>query len=153
MPFELNTNTNYQVLIQRDLTYSRPVSVSLAPAQPAAFLSNGRAIAVDNGVFVTPSSAATAGDVLVVYGTGLGLVDQTVVDGAASPSAPVAHTKNQLTATLGGVAAQIQFAGLAPGFVGLYQVNLTVPQGVTGPGCRFLIMSSRTGPPAPLSIR
>jgi len=36
-----------------------------------------------------------------------------------------------VTATIGGVNAPVSFAGLAPGFVGLYQINITVPAGVS----------------------
>ena len=35
-----------------------------------------------------------------------------------------------MTATVGGKAAAVQFAGLAPNFVGLYQVNVQIPEGV-----------------------
>ena len=49
------------------------------------------------------------------------------------------------TATVGGVAAFVGFAGLAPGFIGLYQVNVQVPQGVAaGDACRLCF---RPGPP------
>ena len=37
---------------------------------------------------------------------------------------------NPVTLTIGGVNAQVQFAGLAPFFTGLYQVNAVVPNGV-----------------------
>jgi uncharacterized protein (TIGR03437 family) len=34
--------------------------------------------------------------------------------------------------TLGGVPVTVEYAGLAPGIVGLYQFNLLMPEGVTG---------------------
>jgi uncharacterized protein (TIGR03437 family) len=37
-----------------------------------------------------------------------------------------------VTATIGGLSAALQFAGLAPGFAGLYQVNVQVPQLASG---------------------
>ena len=39
VPFGLNTNTAYSVLIQRDLAISSPFAVNIADAQPGAFLS------------------------------------------------------------------------------------------------------------------
>ena len=45
-----------------------------------------------------------------------------------------------VTATIGGVNASVSFAGLAPGFVGLYQVNAVVPEGVVaGPAVPVVI--------------
>jgi uncharacterized protein (TIGR03437 family) len=52
------------------------------------------------------------------------------VDGAAAPLATLSDTVNPVSVTIGGQAAEVLFAGLAPGFAGLYQVNVIVPTGV-----------------------
>ena len=46
------------------------------------------------------------------------------------------------TATVGGVAAFVSFAGLAPGFIGLYQVNVQVPQGVAAGNSVPVVLST-----------
>jgi uncharacterized protein (TIGR03437 family) len=46
VPLELNLNTTHQLLARRGSTYSRPVSVSVAPAQPATFLAGGRPVVI-----------------------------------------------------------------------------------------------------------
>jgi uncharacterized protein (TIGR03437 family) len=51
-------------------------------------------------------------------------------DGSATPSSPLSNTTNPVNVTIGGKPGQVYFAGFAPGFAGLYQVNVTVPQGV-----------------------
>lgn len=67
----------------------------------------------------------------MIYATGLGLVDAvlngTLNDGAPAPSNPVANTLTKPTVTIGGVAGQVLFSGLAPGLVGLNQINVNVP--------------------------
>ena len=77
----------------------------------------------------------------MIYATGLGPVDQTVGLGAPAPANPPANiTDLPIRVTIGGQSATVQFAGLAPGFVGLYQVNVQVPQGVPpGPAVPVVI--------------
>jgi uncharacterized protein (TIGR03437 family) len=53
-----------------------------------------------------------------------------------------------VTLTIGGVNASIAFAGLTPGLTGLYQVNATVPPGIT-PGNQVPVVLSVDGAPGP----
>lgn len=75
---------------------------------------------------------ARSGDVLEMYANGLGpLAGGNPPTGTASPSNPPLLTAVQPTVTINGINAPVQFSGLAPGFVGLYQVNVQVPNGLT----------------------
>ena len=42
----------------------------------------------------------------------------------------LARTTVEPLVTIGGVPAQVTFSGLAPGFAGLYQVTVRMPEGV-----------------------
>jgi uncharacterized protein (TIGR03437 family) len=144
IPFDVTPNTSQQVLVTRDTTISVPISVDVAPAQPAVFL-NPQANAANQGsIFAVrttssgqtsflagSSTPATAGDALVIYCAGLGGVDKTIAPGAASPSSPPAKTNDTPQVTIGGKTAPVAFSGLTPGLVGVYQINALVPSGVT----------------------
>lgn len=160
VPFGLNANTTHQILVQRGLTYSQPIPIDVGPAQPAPFLIGAKyAIVVAyrgvDSFLVTSQQPATAGDVLVIYCAGLGATDPAVVDGAASPSLPLAQTKAPVTATIGGQGAPVLFAGLTPGLVGLYQVNAQVPAGTpTGDTVPLILaVAGQTGPSSALPVR
>jgi uncharacterized protein (TIGR03437 family) len=95
-------------------------SVTILPAGPEVFLiaPNQSAVVNQDGQLNTPSNPARRGQVIVVYGTGLGAV----------------HSKGDLmvadipvTALIEGQEIPVAFAGLTPGFVGLYQMNLNIP--------------------------
>jgi uncharacterized protein (TIGR03437 family) len=75
-------------------------------------------------------TARQTGRTLEIYTTGLGEVSPPVVAGAAAPGSPLARVAAEVVVTIDGVAAPVTFAGLAPGFAGLYQVNVTLPAGV-----------------------
>jgi uncharacterized protein (TIGR03437 family) len=81
---------------------------------------------------VTSESPAVDGEVVLIYATGLGPVSNTPVDGTPAPDAPLAVTKNPPTVAIDGQAASVLWSGLAPGFVGLYQINVRVPMGLHG---------------------
>jgi uncharacterized protein (TIGR03437 family) len=156
VPFGLNMNTTYSLLIQRDLTLSSPVPINVAGAQPGAFQSSGSAIVQDYrgtapAFLVTPSAPAQAGDTLVIYCAGLGVTNPPVGDGVASPSIPPAQTQSPVTVSIGGQNANVSFAGLTPTLVGLYQVNVTMPAGVT-PGNAVPVMLTVAGQTGPAAI-
>jgi len=66
---------------------------------------------------------------LIGFLTGLGPVTPPVAPGAPAPGAePLARTNVTPVVTIGGQTAQVLFSGLAPGFIGLYQINFQVPQ-------------------------
>jgi len=106
----------------------------MQPTAPGIFLLNGTQTAALNqdGTVNGPTQPAFVGSVIQVYATGLGAVDNPVVEGAAAPASPLSQTLATVQASIGGQTAQVQFAGLAPGFAGLYQVNIVVPQLATG---------------------
>jgi uncharacterized protein (TIGR03437 family) len=83
---------------------------------------------------VDASNPATAGTTtILIYCTGLGAVsaNQPATGAPASlDSTKLASTTTVPTVTIGGVNASVSFSGLAPGYVGLYQVNALVPAGV-----------------------
>jgi uncharacterized protein (TIGR03437 family) len=84
-----------------------------------------------DGKLVNDKNPAKIGETVLVFLTGLGAVNPTIADGAAGPSDTLSQATAKITATIGGTAATVSYAGLAPQLAGLYQINLTIPTGVT----------------------
>jgi uncharacterized protein (TIGR03437 family) len=130
VPFDLETNTRHQLVVVRSNTYSQPIPIDVADSQPAIFT----IYAVRSGADpfpVTPASPAQAGDGLIVYSAGLGIVNPTVNAGDASPS-PAASTVQAVQMNIGGTDLNVDSATLVPGMVGIYQVKSTIPSGLPG---------------------
>jgi uncharacterized protein (TIGR03437 family) len=74
------------------------------------------------------SRPVNRGEYVSIYCTGLGQVTNAPADGSPAQVNPQSNTMQVPTVVIGGVVAPaVQFSGLAPGFTGLYQVNVQVP--------------------------
>jgi uncharacterized protein (TIGR03437 family) len=93
------------------------------------------------GALVTTANPAQAGETVIVYATGVGPVDQAQTTGEAALADPLARTKQTPQVTVAGRDAFVFFSGLAPGFVGLNQLNVTLPAG-TPSGVQSLVITS-----------
>ena len=75
---------------------------------------------------------APAGQAILLFGTGLGAVSPAVGTGEPASGTNLSQVNMPVTATVNGASAKVLFAGLAPGFAGLWQVNVLLPAGVSG---------------------
>ena len=134
IPWELTGQTQAQLAIVTDDLNGNTVSVPLAPFSPGIYSADGsgagQGAILINGTpnLAAPGHPARRGlDYIDIFATGLGPVSNQPATGAPAPALPLAQTINTVSVAIGGVPAKVAFAGLAPGWVGLYQVNLQVP--------------------------
>ena len=111
---------------------SNTLTVPVAAAGPGLFTGASGAAVVQNADYSvnSPDNPAAPSSAIVAYLTGTGPVNGTVADGSPAPTTSVVQATSQVTATIGPQSAQVLFAGLAPGFVGLAQANIVVPAGI-----------------------
>jgi adhesin/invasin len=138
VPYTVPVNTQYQLTVQHGNTLSVPQSLVVAQAQPGIFTVNqqgtgqGSIVKSDQVTLAQPGTPAGIGEVIVIYCTGLGAVTPAVKEGSPAPTTPpLSTTVNPVTVTIGGQSAPVAFAGLTPGYAGLYQVNVVVSTGIT----------------------
>ena len=125
-----------------DSTSGPEVPVTIAAYAPALFQFDAQSViaARPDGSLVTADAPAGAGDIVLLYATGLG---QTVpaAEYAQVPKQAAILKEQAFQIWLGGAAVDgtnIFYAGLAPGFAGLYQINLKIPAGTgTNPEIRI----------------
>ena len=125
------------MLIQRGTTISVPLEVTVADVQPGIFTVNqdgtgqGSIVNQLTNILADPNAPVTAGDTLTIYCTGLGEVNNPPGSGMAAQASPPSDAQVTPGVVIGGVSATtVTYAGLTPGFVGLYQINAQVPDGV-----------------------
>ncbi len=131
IPWEIKTGSATVVVSTGGIAGSA-VNITVQAAAPELFVQGTHAI-VQNSDFSLNSSGnpAKVGDTIMAYLTGAGAVSNQPADGAAAGSGSDLSTVTSLvTATIGGQTATVSFAGLAPGFVGLWQANIVVPTGL-----------------------
>ncbi len=156
-PGQVNAQVPWELAVGQDSTFT--ISVSGVPGQafkaPAAAYSPGiftldnaghGAVVVSASGFVIAapvgafpgSRPVNRGEYIQIFGTGFGPVSNQPPTGEAAPFNTLAATMSTPSLDLGGVAAMVTFAGLAPGTIGVYQINALVPQNApTGDSVRL----------------
>lgn len=108
-----------------------PAIYTLGGSQGAILIANTSSVAARPSAALPNARPARAGEYLSIFATGLGAVDHPPATGAATPASPIASTTAAVTVTIGGRKCIPIFAGLAPGLVGVYQVNVQIPPTVS----------------------
>ena len=157
IPFEVSSDSQPQVVIRTGLSgrsgaIAVPETITLAQARPGIFTTRqdgtGQgAILNQDSAPNSATNAAERGSVIQIFATGLGATNPVVPSGQPAPGNPPALVTAAVEARIGGQPAAVQFAGLAPGFVGLYQVNVVVPANLQ-PGSEVELTLTQNGVPS-----
>jgi len=130
VPFEIS-GTVARIVVSNLGGVSEEVNVPAATVQPGVFFDGGTGLgaivyAIDG---LSPwNRPARAGEFLSVFASGLGPVSPRTETGEAALGFRLSINERPVTVLLDGRRIDAQFAGLAPGFAGLWQVNVQLPE-------------------------
>jgi len=93
-----------------------------------------------DGNVVTAQNPARPGETVVIYGTGFGPVDVPQENGVAAQQ--LARTRRLPEVTIAGSKGSVSFSGLTPGFVGLYQINVKLPDSIPGGNQQLIVTAN-----------
>jgi uncharacterized protein (TIGR03437 family) len=161
-PTQINAQVPYEVgsgpatlTLTKNGVAGQPVPISVAGTAPQIFLATGAHAAVLNQDYSvnSPGNPALTSSVISIFWTGQGQVNNPVTTGAPAtalfPNTTVAST----AATIGGQPAAVLYSGLAPGFAGLAQANLQIPDLPSGEYPVVLTVGSANSNSATVSIK
>jgi uncharacterized protein (TIGR03437 family) len=141
IPWDTPPNTEQQLMVLRGSNFSLRDKIPVVERSPGIYTMNqqgdgqGAILIANTATVAAPASSGINGaepvtrlGYLQIYATGLGSVTNTPADGAPAAGPPqLSETTLLPNVTIGGISAPVLFSGLAPGYVGLYQVNVQVP--------------------------
>jgi uncharacterized protein (TIGR03437 family) len=134
VPFELNVQQAH-LTVTRNGSASIPVILNISPYAPGIFTGgDGTPIVVNyrTGGLISATQPVRTGDVLIIYATGLGPISNPPTSGSPTPLDKLYPLAVPLTVAFGNTTVTADFAGLVPGLIGVYQVNVTVPVLLSG---------------------
>jgi uncharacterized protein (TIGR03437 family) len=136
VPYAL-TASNFQIVAQAPGGASAPLPGTLSATAPGIFTADssgsGQASAMNqDGSPNAPGTPATTGSIISFFATGEGQTTPAGIDGKLG-STPLPQPLQQVTVTIGGVPADVKYAGGVQRVIaGVMQVNAVVPSGATG---------------------
>ena len=126
LTFQVNNNGSQSNSVVSFSGITQPGVFTLPPGG----VGHGAILHADFSV-VSTASPAKIGETVQIFLTGLGPVNPAIAAGAAGPTNPLSVVTNNVDVTVDGIAAKVLYQGLAPQLAGLYQLNVTIPAGVT----------------------
>ncbi len=116
--------------VSRLLVAAEPHTSSLKVVDPGLFITDGnRAAALNQDLSVnTTATPQPAGALILLFITGQGPLSPALQDGMAAPANPLSMISGNVGVIIGGKQAQVIYAGVAPGFAGLSQINAVIPR-------------------------
>jgi uncharacterized protein (TIGR03437 family) len=159
LPFQMSGSGT--VVLHTPGGVSDGLNITVMPAAPSVFRSGTAGpntgiptlVRATNQEIVTPSNPIHPEDHVTIYLTGMGDTAPAVDSGAMAPADPLSLAVIQPTVTLGGVQLNVEFAGLTPGFAGVYQINVAVPFKGVPTGFDIPLVISQGGQATTLSVR
>ena len=159
VPFEADSPGEVGVVVTRNGEESPPEPASMAEFAPAVFINPNTSEPIiqrhPDGALITAANPAKPGDVLIIFMTGIGGVSNPPATGAAAVASPLAQARVTPVVTVGSEGTQVFFAGLAPFFVGLGQVNIQLPESLVTTGATMPLVIDFEGsrnPPVNLPV-
>ena len=135
LPYETPVGTA-TLMVSSGTGKGSPVSFTVGANAPGVFVvqPSNHAVAVNyaDGKLNSPQDPVLPEDYLTIYLTGLGAVHNPVATGATAPDSPLSSALAPVVVSIGGQTANVTFAGLTPGLVGVFQINLVVPAILAG---------------------
>jgi uncharacterized protein (TIGR03437 family) len=122
--------------------------VTVVPSAPGVF-----AVANQDGRVNSVNLPAHTGEVLHIYATGQGAVAPAVDDGIAAPPQPLSISSNLPNVFLGERQLAILYNGLAPGFAGVWQLDVAIPKDApTGPSLVLSVVNGIVSNPISVAV-
>jgi uncharacterized protein (TIGR03437 family) len=131
VPFA-TSGTSAEIVVRNGATESNRVTVPVARTSPGIYSNSqngigaGAILKADFSI-VSTANPVRRGDTVLIYLTGLGGLNPALSDGAAASTTVLSRVTDTVNVYIGGRRAVVSFAGAAPGFAGLYQINVTIP--------------------------
>jgi uncharacterized protein (TIGR03437 family) len=155
IPWQVGTDENAVISISNGI-WSAGMNADILSSSPGIFeidASHDGAILHSDFTLVSSTNPAVPGETVLIYATGLGPVTPAQANGAPASTSELATAANPQV-KIGSQVTTVMWTGLAPGFVGLYQINAVVPTGAnTGNNTITLQTPSATSNAAVIAVQ